>query len=80
MSGQAKDGDKLNEITAISDLLDLLEIEGSTITIEEIVNKNVIMYCQLKIVKTNKKSKYNGKQLMQLPIQKYLKPMAMDLL
>lgn len=53
LSGQAKDDDKLNEITAISDLLDLLEIEGSTITIEEIVNKNVIMYCQLKIVKKN---------------------------
>ena len=45
--GQVKVGDKSNEITAIPDLLDLLEIEGATITIdaigtqEEIVNKIV---------------------------------------
>ena len=45
--GQVKVDDKSNEITAIPDLLDLLEIEGSTITIdaigtqEEIVNKIV---------------------------------------
>ena len=43
--GQVKVDDKSNEITAIPDLLDLLEIEGATITIdaigtqEEIVNK-----------------------------------------
>ena len=43
--GQVKVDDKLYEITAIPDLLDLLEIEGATITIdaigtqEEIVNK-----------------------------------------
>ena len=45
--GQVKVDDKSNEITAIPDLLDLLEIEGATITIdaigtqEEIVNKIV---------------------------------------
>lgn len=43
--GQVKVDDKSNEITAIPDLLDLLDIEGATITIdaigtqEEIVNK-----------------------------------------
>lgn len=46
--GQVKVDDKSNEITAIPDLLDLLEIEGATITIdaigtqEQIVNKIVI--------------------------------------
>lgn len=45
--GQVKVDDKSNEITAIPDLLDLLDIEGATITIdaigtqEEIVNKIV---------------------------------------
>ena len=45
--GQVKVDDKSNEITAIPDLLDLLEIEGATITIdaigtqEQIVNKIV---------------------------------------
>jgi len=45
--GQVKVDDKSNEITAIPDLLDLLEIEGATITIdaigtqEDIVNKIV---------------------------------------
>jgi predicted transposase YbfD/YdcC len=45
--GQVKVDDKSNEITAIPELLDLLEIEGATITIdaigtqEEIVNKIV---------------------------------------
>ena len=45
--GQVKVDDKSNEITAIPDLLDLLEIDGATITIdaigtqEEIVNKIV---------------------------------------
>lgn len=45
--GQVKVDDKSNEITAIPDLLDLLDIEGATITIdaigtqEEIINKIV---------------------------------------
>lgn len=45
--GQVKVDDKSNEITAIPELLDLLNIEGATITIapigtqEEIVNKVV---------------------------------------
>lgn len=61
--GQIKVNDKSNEITAIPELLDLLDVEGATITIdaigtqENIVNKIVekkhIMFYQLKIIKEN---------------------------